>query len=172
MADRTTSIAFPVCGFTNITTNYDTTTWAIGDCVCHAYGYLARLTALRADGINDARARRILASITGIEDRITIGRPTHYTACSGLKGKPLRCPAIGRHHIDFAGSLLAACKRQQFAIWRKLWIIYFVQARRQSLSPSALTRYEPEVVLSDEHNTILVDGWKAYISLGRHFFSF
>jgi hypothetical protein len=82
-----------------------------------------------------------------------------------LKGKPLRRPAIGWHHKHFARSFLVARKRQQFAIRRKMGRTYFAHPGSQPLGSSAFTRYKPEVILSNKHYTILIDSWKAYISL-------
>ena len=44
---------------------------------------------------------------------------------------------------------------------------YFIYRRRQTLGTSSIARNEPEIILRNEHNAVLVNMWKTYISLGH-----
>src|SRR5258708_5574731 len=50
-------------------------------------------------------------------------------------------------------------------------IRYFSYTCSQSFCPPTLTRYKPQIILRDEDNAILMDGWETHISLGCHIFS-
>ena len=169
MAGRAAAIALPARRVARIAADHNLATGTIGNRSCRTHRHrLYGAVGCFDVNLKDGEVALVeLAVGAGKQNRSPVQTPAEHLAAAAQVGHPPGAAATRRHQIDLWHALLATHKSQPLTVRGERRVVDFAEVAGQPAGKPALAGHSPEVVLRDEDNCILVNGWEAVVA-GSH----